>query len=71
MKTTFAIKGMHCTSCKALIEDVVSEIPGVASCAVDVEAERADVEHDDSFDPERMRKDIEALGDYRVSVQAP
>lgn len=69
MKTTFAIKGMHCVSCKALIEDVASEIPGVVSCTVDVAAERADVEHDESFDAERMRKDIEALGDYRVSVQ--
>ena len=29
METTLAVKGMHCNSCKLLIEDAVSGIAGV------------------------------------------
>ncbi len=63
------IQGMHCTSCKALIEDVCGELPGVTSCDVDVTAGTATLEHEESFDIEGAAKEIETLGDYRVDTE--
>lgn len=59
---------MHCASCKALIEEVSSEIAGVTSCVVDVASGTAKIEHDTSVDPETIRREIEGLGDYKVSL---
>jgi copper chaperone CopZ len=66
--TTLKITGMHCTSCKALIEDVASEIPGVQSCAVDVPAGTATVEHDATLDMQRLIDEIRSLNGYDVSL---
>ena len=66
--TTFGIKGMHCASCKVLIEDVCQEIPGVTSCVVDVASNTARIEHDASVDPDTIRREIEGLGEYKVSI---
>ena len=66
--TKLKIAGMHCASCKALIEDVCSEVPGVRSCAVDADAETASVEHDDSLDPNALVNEIRSLGDYRATI---
>ena len=68
MITTFNIQGMHCASCKVLIEDVCQDIPGVTSCAVDVATNMIRVEHDASVDSETIRKTIEELGSYKVSI---
>jgi copper chaperone CopZ len=35
-----AVGGMHCASCGLLIDEVVEELPGVASAATDVRAGR-------------------------------
>lgn len=68
MITTLNIKGMHCASCKALIEDVCQDIPGVTSCNVDVSNNTAKVEHDASVSSDKIRQEIESLGDYKVST---
>ncbi|MBI4457932.1 heavy-metal-associated domain-containing protein [Candidatus Uhrbacteria bacterium] len=68
MTTTLIITGMHCASCKALIEDVCSEIAGVRSCSVDVAKGEAVVEHDESVAPSLLAKEIEGLGKYGVRV---
>lgn len=65
-ETTFKIRGMHCTSCKVLIEDVGSDVPGVESCKVDYPNERVIITHDDTFDPEAFKKEIRGLGDYSL-----
>lgn len=36
----FAVEGMHCASCGLLIDDVVEEVPGVASSATHVPSGR-------------------------------
>lgn len=66
MKTTLTIKGMHCESCKALIEDVCKEIPGAISCKVDYKTGKTIVEHEKEFNFKRFKKEIEGLGDYKV-----
>ncbi len=68
MTTQFRIKGMHCASCKALIEDACLDIAGVASCRVDVANGMATVEHDASVGPDMIKREIEGLGDYTVSI---
>lgn len=67
MTTTLHIQGMHCASCKVLIEDVCQDIPGVTSCIVDSEHGTATIEHDASVNPDALRKEIESLGGYKVS----
>ncbi len=66
MKQEFGIKGMHCTSCKVLIEDVVSDIAGVTSCNVDMKAEKMSVEGE--FSSDTVKKEVEGLGKYKVTV---
>ncbi len=61
MKTTIKIDGMHCGSCKALIEDVAKDVPGVVSCDVDVAHGKADVEHTADFEPSEFIAEIAGL----------
>lgn len=68
MITKLKITGMHCASCKALIEDVCSEIAGVRSCAVDVAAGEAVIEHDESVGPSLLVREIDGLGDYKATI---
>lgn len=48
MKRVFPIIGMHCASCKTLIEETVREIKGVKSVRVNFSTERMTVEYDES-----------------------
>lgn len=66
MKTTFQVKGMHCSSCKALIEDVCKDISGVTSCVVDSATGKAELEYTDELDLSLVKKEIEAVGSYVV-----
>ena len=69
MKTTvIKINGIHCKSCKVLIEDVYKDIKGVKSCCVDVQTGKTLVEHDDNFDFDVLRKEVEKLGQYKVEI---
>ncbi len=67
MTTTLNIKGMHCSSCKTLIEDVCHDIPGVTACLVDLATGRARIEHDETVDTERLQEEIAALGEYSAT----
>jgi len=66
MKTTIRIKGTHCNSCKALIEDVCKDIPGINSCNVDFKTGVTEVEHEENIDWQKFQKEIESLGEYKV-----
>lgn len=66
MITKLNIQGMHCASCKALIEDVCKDIPGVTAIEVDMASGMASIEHDSSVDIEHVRKEIMSLGEYKV-----
>ena len=67
MKTNVSIEGLHCTGCKALIEDIASDIPGIASCSVDIKKGRAMIEHDGA-DLVRFKKEVESAGKYKVKI---
>jgi len=68
MKTIITIKGTHCNSCKLLIEEVCSEMPGVKSCSVDFKTGKAVIEHDGKLDLKKLKKEIEGLGKYKVVI---
>lgn len=67
MKTIIEIKGLHCASCKALIEDVAKDVKGVVACEVDFEAGTASIEHTDEFKVSEFAAEVAKLGDgYKV-----
>lgn len=68
MKTTFIIKGTHCDACKALIEDVCKEIPGISSCNVDFKTGATQIGHEGNVDWEKFKKEVESLGEYKVEI---
>ena len=70
LSTTISIQGMHCASCKALIEDVAGDIEGITSCTVDLKNKTAAVEHTEKKNIEELKKEIESLGDYKVVVKS-
>lgn len=65
-KTKLVIKGTHCPSCKALIEDVCKELEGVKSCSVNYKSGEATIVHDARFDFKKFKKEVESLGKYKV-----
>lgn len=67
MKTTITIKGTHCNSCKLLIEDVCKDF-GAQSCNVNYQTGETAIEHDENFDWQEFKKEIEGLGQYKVGV---
>lgn len=69
MKTTVIIQGTHCNACKALIQDVCSEIKGIKSCAVNFQTGETVVEHDEHLDWQIFKKEIENLGKYTVEIK--
>ena len=66
MKTTFLVKGMHCNSCKMLIEEACSEISGVKSGIVDFKTGKMVIEHSEKLDLKKLKKKIESLGEYEI-----
>ena len=66
MKTTLIIKGMHCSACKALIEEVCGELTGVEKCDVHVEEGVAKIEHHVPLDQKQLIHEIESLGVYKI-----
>ncbi len=68
MKTILTINGTHCRACKMLIEDVCKDNKDVASCDVNFETGRTEIEHTDTLDTEALKKEIESLGNYKVEL---
>jgi len=69
MKTVvIKISGLHCKSCKILIEDVCKDIKGVKSCCVDVQTGKTLLEYDENLDFAVLKKEVEELGQYKVEI---
>ena len=68
MKTIISIKGTHCRSCKLLIEDVCKDIKGVKLCEVDFQTGKTIIEHDENFDSNLFKQEIENLGQYKIDL---
>jgi Cu+-exporting ATPase len=46
VRAGLAVRGMHCSSCSAVIEETLTSNPAVESAAVDLEGARAEVVYD-------------------------
>ena len=66
MQTKLKISGTHCESCKALIEDVAQDVPGVQSCRVDYTTGLTEIEHNEQFDLATFKQKIESLTEYKI-----
>ncbi len=61
MIITLSIPGIHCTSCANLIKDVSSEFPSIKNVNVDIDAKKVTLDHDDTFNMQKWREEIESL----------
>ncbi len=69
MKTTvIKINGIHCNSCKLLIEDVTKDINGVKLCHVNTRSGEMIIEYDEHFNFDLFKKEIESLGQYKIEI---
>ena len=66
MQTKIKITGMHCASCKALLEDVARDVPGVTACTIDSEQATGIIEHDTSFSFDDVVKEVASLDKYTI-----
>lgn len=66
-KKVYPIVGMHCASCKSLIEGAVSELNGVGSALVNIASEKLSVEYDESVVSENdFKKAVSSVGAYKL-----
>ena len=65
--TKFTIQGMHCASCKVLIEDVCQETAGVSACEVNLATNIATVTHSEETDLQALQEEIKGLGEYTIT----
>jgi len=64
MQTTLTVRGTHCAACKALIEDVCKDTPGITACEVDFQTGKTVIEHDPSINMDALKQEIKKLGEY-------
>lgn len=66
-KETYPIIGMHCASCKALIERSVSKLPGVKDTVVNFATEKMTINYDDSASTfADISKAVSTAGNYKM-----
>lgn len=61
MQTTVSIPGIHCAACANLIKDVSSEFSTIKNVDVDIETKKVTLDHDESFDMQQWKNEIESL----------
>ena len=66
MQTKMKITGMHCASCKTLLEDVAHDVPGVTQCTIDSAQGIGVIEHDATFNFDSLVKEVAALEKYTI-----
>jgi copper chaperone CopZ len=62
METTLKVSGMHCTACKMLIEDAISEIEGAKAVSVDHTTGAVTVTYDSDGTLEKIKAAIRQEG---------
>ncbi len=67
VKKIFPIVGMHCASCKALLEETVGDVSGVQHVQVNYAAEKMSVEYDEGkVTIEDLKKAVASAGTYQL-----
>lgn len=69
-KEVYPLIGMHCASCKSLIENEIGQKEGVASAKVNYATETISLEYDPlQTNPEKIAKEVRYLGDYELRIE--
>lgn len=66
MQTTLHITGMHCASCKKLIEGVSKDVAGIETADVNFETGVLTLTHNEGADIQKVKEEILSLGEYQV-----
>lgn len=67
VKKIFPIVGMHCASCKNLIQEEVSELPGVKKVLVNYATEKMSIEYDEKkLSIDKLKETVASLGTYQL-----
>lgn len=70
-KYTFSVTGMHCTSCRLLIDETLEDLPGITGSETSVRAGRTVVDIDDTLcTPAQVAAAITAAG-YPAHLETP
>jgi copper ion binding protein len=67
MKTTLKIEGMSCDHCVKHVREALENLAGVASAAVSLKNNSAEVEHSDQVTVEAMKAAVVEAGYEAVS----
>ena len=66
-KESYPIIGMHCASCKVMIERGVRELPGIKAAQVNYASEQLNIEYDDSkTNLEKIKHAVSSAGGYTL-----
>jgi copper chaperone CopZ len=66
-KVVLAVEGMTCGGCARAVENAISEVQGVFSARVDLDAKRAEVDGQ-NLDPARLVEAVEEAGFTATTV---
>ncbi|HRP63709.1 MAG TPA: cation transporter [Phycisphaerales bacterium] len=66
MKATYDIEGMHCGRCAAKVAGALRSVEGIRNADVSIDTRRATIEADAPVDLDRVRRAVEAVGDYHL-----
>lgn len=66
MQTTLHITGMHCASCKKLIESVSKDVSGIEAADVNFETGVLTLTHDEGANIQKVKEEILSLGEYHI-----
>ncbi|MCX6776128.1 MAG: sulfite exporter TauE/SafE family protein [Candidatus Micrarchaeota archaeon] len=61
-KTTLKVEGMHCNSCKMIVEDAVSHLKGVKNATVDLNSNTLKMEYESSATLREVERKLEEKG---------
>lgn len=64
-----AVGGMHCGSCALLIDDALTDLPGILTATTSSKNGVSTITHDHHTNPQQIITTIEALG-YRATPTA-
>jgi len=62
MKTTFKVLHYDCGSCAIVMEGICEDTPGVTKAEVNAGKRLLTVEHESTFDPQKLKAALDAEG---------
>lgn len=72
IKKTYEITGMHCASCKILLEKTVAKLEGVEAVKVNFATNKMALEYDEKqITPQKIKQAVQSVGKYDLIIEKP